>query len=81
MKFSTMRELKLETTKVFRELLKEGTILITKRGKPVAILERFTENDFAKQFDELRSKSRAAAETAGVGPEDIEKIIREVRKV
>lgn len=80
MKFSTMRELKLETTKVFRDLLKEGTILITKRGKPVAILERFTEDDFAKQFDELRRKSRTAAETAGVGPEDIEKIIREVRK-
>ena len=81
MKFSTMRELKLETTKVFRDLRKEGMILITKRGKPVAILERFTEDDFAVQFDALRKKSRESAEKLGLRPKDIDKIIQEVRGV
>ena len=69
-----IRELKEE------KLAEEGVILITKRGKPIAILERFTETDFAKQFDEVRKKSLESAEKAGVSPKDIDKIIQEVRK-
>ena len=80
MKFSTIRDLKLKTNKVLKALLTEGIIFVTRYGKPIAILEKFTEDDFAEQFDRLRAKTVSAAKEKGIKSKDIDRIIQEVRR-
>jgi prevent-host-death family protein len=80
MLFANMRELKLKTSEVIERTGKEGPVMITKRGKPVAILRGIGEEDNLYTYGEVFSKMRKAAEKAGYKAKDVEKLIAQVRE-
>jgi len=47
-KFKTVTELQQQATQIVAEVEKSGSlqVVITKNGKPIAILQRVTESDF-----------------------------------
>ena len=64
-KFATVRDLKNQTTSLIREAEKGKTVVITRRGKPVATLKAFEQKDLAKEerypssaYDNLKKKNR-----------------------
>lgn len=81
MLFANIRELKLETNKLLNLSLQRGPVVITRRGKPVAILRGIEkESNTFFTYREVLDKIRRAAEKAGYGPRDIEGLITRVRK-
>jgi hypothetical protein len=59
MDFVTLKEFQAEPEKVWRKLTKSREIVVTRNGKPFALL---TETSPAKLEDELRALRRARAE-------------------
>ena len=81
MLFANMRELKLKTSEVIERTGKEGPVMITKRGKPVAILRGIGKKEGRLYtYGEVISNMRKAAEKAGYRARDVEKLIAEVRE-
>jgi hypothetical protein len=89
MKMIASRELTASPARVWRILEAEGSVVITKDGKPRGILLPTSEETFIEDVDsQVRSKARRVvtqirqrtAEKGVPAPADIEKEILEVRK-
>lgn len=79
MRFANVRELKLETNKVLELSRKNGPIVVTRRGQPIALLRTISENDLSFKTTRLWERLKVAAERSGYGPGDIEKLIKHSR--
>jgi prevent-host-death family protein len=79
MRFANIRELKLETNKVLEMSRKKGPIVVTRRGRPIALIRTINEEDFSYSLKPLWDRLRIAAGNAGYGPGDVEKLIKEAR--
>ena len=80
MRFANLRELKLETKKVLQMSQRSGPVIITRKGKPIALLRSIGEEDFGRRVDELWLRVKRVAEESGYGPKDVGRIIQNVRK-
>ncbi len=58
MKFITVREFRSNTAKMWRQLQKEHQLIVTRRGKPVAMLTSTNEKDIGDAI--LRDQGRKA---------------------
>lgn len=79
MRFVNIRELKLNTNKVIKLSGKNGPLVVTRRGRPVAVLRSISEEDLSFKIKPLWNRLRLAAERNGYRPADIEKLIKKVR--
>ena len=79
MRFANIRELRLETNKVLEISKKKGPIVVTRRGRPIALIRTINENDLTYSIRTLWNRLRTAAERAGYGHKDVEKLIKEAR--
>lgn len=79
MRIANIRELKLETKRVLGWMARDGPVLITRRGKPVAILRGLEAGEWESRFDSLWNRLRIAAERAGYSSGDISRLIGSVR--
>jgi prevent-host-death family protein len=91
MKFIAVRDLRLKPGQVWERLDREGEVIITSNGKPIALLTRVNEEDFEKTVAAVR-RARAlmamegmqrASLTAGkdrMSDAEIEAEIRAVRR-
>jgi len=80
MHFANIRSLKVETAKILALSAKEGPVLITRRGRPIAVLKSLNADEAWKEFPQLWRRMRDAAKRAGYGSRDVEKLIAQVRK-
>ena len=60
MRFVTVRELRSQSAKVWRELGEEGDMVITSNGKPIAILSAVSQHNLEESLSALR-RARAIA--------------------
>jgi prevent-host-death family protein len=79
MKFANIRELKLETNKVLSFSKQGGPVVITQKGKPVALLRSISEDDFSVNVNALWDRVRKAAEKKDYTPDNIDTLIKTVR--
>ena len=91
-KFATVRELKNQTTGLIREAEKGKTVVLTRRGKPVATLKPFEQKDLEKRdryptsaFDNLKRKILAkhphlAKESTEQSRRRFEKMTKKIRR-
>jgi len=79
MVFVTVRALKHQTPDVLRLSERKGPVVVTRRGRPVAVLRATQPGDVALQFQELWERLRQAARRAGVRRGDVERLIAQVR--
>lgn len=79
MEFVTIRELKHKTPQVLRLSQRKGPIVVTRNGRPVAVLRTASSEDWASQLGELWERLRQAARRSGFRRKDVEKLIAEVR--
>lgn len=54
MKFVTARELRVEQGKVFKVLKEDNDVVVTSRGKPIAIMKAVEEGDLEVTMQDLR---------------------------
>jgi len=81
MRFANVRELRLETNKVLSLTKERGPVVLTRRGRPIAVLSAINEEDLSlNKTAGLWSRIKDAAQRSGYGPQDIEKLIKETRK-
>lgn len=85
-KFATVRELKNQTTSLIREAERGKTVVVTRRGKPVAALKPFEQKDLNEKdkyptslFDAL--KKRILAKHPKLKKESPEQARREFEKI
>ena len=62
MKFVTVRDLRLKPSQVWERLDREGEMIITSNGKPIALLTRVNEEDFEKIVAAVRRARALMAE-------------------
>lgn len=90
MRFVTVREIRNNPGKVW-ESLKDGEIVLTQRGKPIALMTGVGEDDFEAKLSALRraklhealERIRKAASDSGadqLGEAEIDEIIAETRR-
>jgi antitoxin (DNA-binding transcriptional repressor) of toxin-antitoxin stability system len=65
MKFVAVRDLRLKPGQVWERLDREGEMVITSNGKPIALLTRLTEDDFEKTIAAVR-RARALMAMEGM---------------
>ena len=80
MEFATIRELKHKTSKVIETGKSNGPVIVTRRGKPVALLRAVESGDLEIRLKPLWKRLRAAAEKNSYSGKDVNKIINNVRK-
>ena len=85
MKFANVRELKNRTSELLRYAQREGEVLITSRGKPVAILRGFSEDDLEDyviaHHPDLKAKvSEAYRDYLAHGGVDLDGLIAETER-
>ncbi|MBU2495256.1 MAG: hypothetical protein ABIK20_04615 [Candidatus Omnitrophota bacterium] len=79
--FANMRQLKLETGKILELSRKNGPVMVTRRGQPVAIIRGIKKGNQALfTYREILDNIRQAAEKSGYGPKDVDRLVAEVRK-
>ncbi|MDK2817296.1 MAG: hypothetical protein PWR22_1925 [Moorella sp. (in: firmicutes)] len=54
MRFVTVRELRIKSGEIWRQLQKEGELVITSNGKPVAVLSNIEEKYLEEYLQNLR---------------------------
>jgi prevent-host-death family protein len=79
MRFANIRELKLETNKIMEEAASYGSVIVTRKGKPIALIGPISEDDISIKLGGLWPRLRASAESAGYGPKDVDALIRKSR--
>ena len=91
-KFATVRDLKNQTTSLIREAEKGRAVVVTRRGKPVATLKPFEQQDLdekerypTKAFDALRKKildkhPKLAKESREQALRQFDKITEKIRR-
>jgi len=80
MVFANIRDLRLDTNSVLKLSEKEGPVVILRNSRPVAVLKSVTEEDMQMKVKSLWPKLRSSAEKAGYGPDDVDAVIKEVRR-
>jgi hypothetical protein len=91
MDFINVRELRLKPGAVWQRLVEEGELVLTRNGKPFAILSRTSPSGLEQDLQALRAARfgraldavrRTAAETGAdrLTDEDIAAVIREARE-
>ncbi len=65
MKFVTVRDVRLKPGQVWERLDREREMIITSKGKPIALLTRVSEDDFEKTVAALR-RARALMAMEGM---------------
>jgi prevent-host-death family protein len=65
MKFIAVRDLRLKPGQVWERLDREGEVIITSNGKPIALLTRVNEEDFEKTVTAVR-RARALMAMEGM---------------
>ncbi|HDT15635.1 MAG TPA: type II toxin-antitoxin system prevent-host-death family antitoxin [Firmicutes bacterium] len=80
MRYANIRELKLDTNRVLEQSEKYGSVIVTRNGKPVALIRPITEDDIELKTKPLWPALRAGAQRAGYGLKDVNKIIKSVRQ-
>lgn len=91
-KFATVRELKNQTTALIREAEKGKSVIVTRRGKPVATLTPFERKDIEKEeryptsaYDNLKKRilskhPELAKETPEQARRRFDKISEKIRR-
>ena len=79
MEFVTVRELKHRMPHVLRLSKHKGPVVVTRNGRPVAVMRTAGPEDLAFQFQGLWKRFRQAAGQAGFRKQDVERLIRQVR--
>lgn len=89
---ASVRELKNQTTALLRQVEKGGTVIVTRRGKPIATLKPFEERDLQQSerypttiYDTLRKQiehkyPQLARRTPAQMREDFDRITRKARQ-
>lgn len=91
MKFVTARDLRLKPGDVWRTVKKEHDLVITSKGKPIAILTAVEEDTLEEELDSIRTaralkaldyvhRKSAKLKTDRISQAEIEKEIRSARK-
>lgn len=91
MKFLTVRELREQTSQVWKDLPEQKEMVITRNGHPVAVLSSVTDQDLEESLEayrRVRAQMAVAAlqtesirsGTDGIGMEEIDAEIGKVRK-
>jgi|GEM_PF-1555448 hypothetical protein len=65
MRFANVRELKLETSRILMLNEEAGPIVLTKHGKPVALLKSITEDDLTLKLPDVLDRIGVKVRTAG----------------
>jgi len=79
MQIVNMRDLKLHTRQVIQAMLSDGYAIITRRGRPIAMMTPIPEKEISDAFNALRQRMRKTAEKAGYSLKDVPRIIAEAR--
>lgn len=79
MEFVTMRQLKHQTPGVLRLSQRKGPVVVTRNGRPVAVLRAATLDDLAMQVEGLWGRFRQAAKRVGLRRQDVDRVIAHVR--
>ena len=77
MVFVTVRELKHHTPRVLQLSQRKGPVVVTRNGRPVAVLRTASLEDLALKG--LWERLRHAADRAGFRRRDVERLIAQVR--
>ena len=91
MKFLTVRELREQTSKIWKDLPEQREMVITKNGHPVAVLSSVTDQDLEESLEAYRrvraqmavaalQKESIRSGTDGIGMEEIDAERGKVRK-
>ena len=91
MRFITVRDLRSTSTEVWRKLSEEQDLVITRNGKPIAIVSATDEDRFEQTLRERRQARALCAVKElqersvergleSLGPDDIDAEVRDVRK-
>jgi len=91
MKFLSVRDLRGKSARVWKDLAEEKEMVVTSNGRPVAILSSVSESNLEESLSNLRrvraveavaAMQRSSAEkgTERLGPSEIEREIKAVRK-
>jgi len=78
--FANIRDLRLDTNSVLKLSEKEGPVVILRNSRPVAVLKSVSEEDMEMKVKSLWPKLRKAAEKSGYGVNDVDAVIKEVRR-
>lgn len=79
MVFVTIRELKHHTPEVLQMSGRKGPVVVTRNGRPVAVLRAAKAEDLESQLGEIWQRFRRAADRAGFRRGDVERLIARVR--
>lgn len=91
MKFLTVRELREQTSRIWKDLPEQKEMVITRNGHPVAVLSSVTDQDLEDSLEAYRRVRAQMAVTAlqkesiqsgadGIGMKEIDAEIGKVRK-
>ena len=76
MRFANIRELKLETNKIMEDAVAYGSVVVTRKGRPIALIRPINENDMSIKTGGLWKRLRAAAELSGHRLKDVDTLIK-----
>lgn len=79
MVFVTVRELRHHTPEVLQMSGRKGPVVVTRNGRPVAVLRAAKPDGLESQFGEIWQRLRRAAERAGFRRGDVDRLIAQVR--
>lgn len=79
MRFANIRELRLETNKVLALSRRNGPVVVTRNGYPIALLRVIGEDDFDLKIGPLWKRLKTAAERAGYRAKDVQRLLKKVR--
>lgn len=81
MRFVSIREFRDKTSKILREeISKDGRVVITKRGKPFAVVGPFTKEDIKLALAAALDDARKILESADIKEDEMLKALENVRK-
>lgn len=81
MRFISIREFRDKTSKILRdEIGKKEKIVITKRGKPFAVVSPFTKDDVKLALASTLDDARKILESADIKEDELLKTLENVRK-
>lgn len=72
MKFIQVREMRTHYNRVMEQLRKEKKIILTNKGKPVALMTEMNEENFEERLSDSRRPGFAAEPPAAYGMDDPE---------
>lgn len=79
MQVANIRELKINTKKVLGPMLNHGPVLLTKRGKPIALMRSLSSQELDFRFAPLWERIKIAAEKAGYTSKSVNRLIASIR--